>query len=190
MSFILKPVDIVESITPEDFKKNYLNPRKPLIIKGLTKDWPAREKWTTEYLKEIEESLEERQKLAEEKEEQAEILKRKYQKMFEEKNSLQDKVRVFESNLMKHQNEKMLFENENNNLMIIKAQINAKKETPEVIDHRGFGIKAWQCPTFAWRNTTLSSAQSSFTSEFEMGSGGSHTLWPPGKLFEMSEDSL
>jgi hypothetical protein len=47
MSFILKPVDTVETISPEDFKKNYLDARKPLIIKGLTKDWPAREKWTT-----------------------------------------------------------------------------------------------------------------------------------------------
>lgn len=53
MSFILKPVDIVENITPEDFKKKYLKTKKPLVIRGLTKDWPAREKWTTEYLKEI-----------------------------------------------------------------------------------------------------------------------------------------
>ncbi|MES2417207.1 MAG: cupin-like domain-containing protein [Bacteroidota bacterium] len=53
MSFILKPVDTVETISREDFKKNYLDARKPLIIKGLTKDWPAREKWTTAYLKEI-----------------------------------------------------------------------------------------------------------------------------------------
>ena len=52
MSFILKPVDTVETISPEDFKKNYLDPRKPLIIKGLTKEWPAREKWTNDYLKE------------------------------------------------------------------------------------------------------------------------------------------
>ena len=43
MSFILKPVDIVESITPEDFKKNYLKTKRPLVIRGLTKDWPARE---------------------------------------------------------------------------------------------------------------------------------------------------
>ena len=28
---------------------------------------------------------------------------------------------------------------------------------------------------------TLSSALNGFTSEFEMGSGGSHSLWPPGK---------
>ncbi len=53
MSFILKPVDTVETITREDFKKNYLEAKRPLVIKGLTKDWPAREKWTTEYLKEI-----------------------------------------------------------------------------------------------------------------------------------------
>lgn len=53
MSFILKPVDTVEVISREDFFKNYLKSKKPLVIKGLTKDWPAREKWTTEYLKSI-----------------------------------------------------------------------------------------------------------------------------------------
>ena len=31
------------------------------------------------------------------------------------------------------------------------------------------------------RNLTLSSALYGFTAEFEMGSGGSHTLLPPGK---------
>src|ERR1700744_4388473 len=53
MSFKLRPVDTVESITPADFKKNYLDKRRPLIIKGMTKDWPAREKWTAEYLKQV-----------------------------------------------------------------------------------------------------------------------------------------
>jgi len=53
MSFILRPIDTVESISPADFKKNYLDKRRPLIIKGLTKNWPAREKWTAEYLKEV-----------------------------------------------------------------------------------------------------------------------------------------
>jgi len=53
MSFILRPVDTVEFISPSDFKKNYLDRRKPLIIKGLTKSWPAREKWTAEYLKSV-----------------------------------------------------------------------------------------------------------------------------------------
>lgn len=53
MSFILNPVDTVDSISRAEFKKNYLDKRKPLIIKGLTKDWPAREKWSTDYFKEI-----------------------------------------------------------------------------------------------------------------------------------------
>jgi hypothetical protein len=51
MSFILSAVDVVDTITPEDFKNNYLKPRRPLVIKNLTKTWPARDKWTPEYLK-------------------------------------------------------------------------------------------------------------------------------------------
>lgn len=53
MSFVLQPVDVVESISPADFKKFYLQPRRPLVIKGLTNNWPAKEKWTHEYLKQI-----------------------------------------------------------------------------------------------------------------------------------------
>lgn len=51
MSFILKPVDTVDTIDPTTFQKEYLSKRKPLVIKGLTKNWPAREKWTPEYMK-------------------------------------------------------------------------------------------------------------------------------------------
>ncbi len=46
----------------------------------------------------------------------------------------------------------------------------------------GLDLKAWQFPTFAWQTATLSSALSGFTSEFEMGSGGSRSLWSPSKL--------
>jgi len=53
MSFNLKPADVVDTISPEDFKKNYIDPRRPLVIKGLTKDWPAREKWSLDYLKQL-----------------------------------------------------------------------------------------------------------------------------------------
>jgi hypothetical protein len=53
MSFILRPIDTVDTISPEDFRENYLKPRRPLVIKGLTKSWPAREKWTPEYLKQV-----------------------------------------------------------------------------------------------------------------------------------------
>ena len=47
-----------------------------------------------------------------------------------------------------------------------------------------FGIRAWRFPTFAWQIATLSSALSGFTSEFGMGSGGSRSLWSPGKLVQ------
>ena len=39
---------------------------------------------------------------------------------------------------------------------------------------------------FRMGSPTLSSALSVFTSEFEMGSGGSRSLWPPGKLLKLS----
>ena len=53
MSFTLRPIDTVDTISPEDFTEKYLKPRRPLVIKGLTKSWPARDKWTPEYLKEV-----------------------------------------------------------------------------------------------------------------------------------------
>lgn len=53
MSFILSPIDTVDTISAADFQQKYLKPRRPLVIKGLTKDWPAREKWTPEYLKQV-----------------------------------------------------------------------------------------------------------------------------------------
>src|SRR6201992_1964706 len=53
MCFILHLIYIVNTISPADFAANYLKPRRPLVIKGLTKSWPAREKWTPEYLKQV-----------------------------------------------------------------------------------------------------------------------------------------
>jgi hypothetical protein len=49
-----------------------------------------------------------------------------------------------------------------------------------------FQNKAWQCPTLTWGDPTLPSAIHRFTSEFEMGSGGSNALMPPGKLVCMA----
>ena len=49
----LKAIDRVESISPEDFKKNYYNTMTPLIITGLAKQWPAYHKWNWDYFKEI-----------------------------------------------------------------------------------------------------------------------------------------
>jgi len=46
-------IDQVEDISVEDFKRNYLIPQKPLLIKGgITKKTPAHTKWTIDYFKE------------------------------------------------------------------------------------------------------------------------------------------
>lgn len=45
----LKPVDTVDNISPEEFKKKYYDVKKPLIIKGLAKKWPAYNKWNWDY---------------------------------------------------------------------------------------------------------------------------------------------
>lgn len=49
----LKAIDKVESISPEDFKKNYYDTMTPLIITGLAKQWPAYHKWNWDYFKQI-----------------------------------------------------------------------------------------------------------------------------------------
>lgn len=56
-----------------------------------------------------------------------------------------------------------------------------KIKTPKGLTIRGLGIECLAVSYFHMRNLTLSSAQYGFTSEFGMGSGGSHTLLPPGK---------
>ncbi len=45
----LSAVDIVNTISAEEFKKNYYDPKKPLIIKDLAKKWPAYSKWNWDY---------------------------------------------------------------------------------------------------------------------------------------------
>jgi hypothetical protein len=49
----LQAIDKVEDISPEDFKKNYYDKMKPLIITGLAKQWPAYHKWNWDYFKSI-----------------------------------------------------------------------------------------------------------------------------------------
>lgn len=51
MKFDLSPIDTVNDISREDFEKNYLNARKPLIIKNMARNWPAYEKWDLDYMK-------------------------------------------------------------------------------------------------------------------------------------------
>ena len=48
----LKPVETVQSISFEDFKHNYLEAGKPLIIKNYASQWEALQKWTYDYFSE------------------------------------------------------------------------------------------------------------------------------------------
>ena len=49
----LQAVDTVDNIAADDFKKNYYNTMKPLVIKQLSKEWPAYKKWTWDYFIDI-----------------------------------------------------------------------------------------------------------------------------------------
>ncbi|GGG45865.1 cupin-like domain-containing protein [Epilithonimonas arachidiradicis] len=51
MGVILKPIDIVDDITKEEFFEKYLKPRKPVVIKNMARKWPAYQKWTMDYMK-------------------------------------------------------------------------------------------------------------------------------------------
>lgn len=53
MKFDLSQIDCVDNISKEDFEKNYLKPRKPLVIKNMAKNWPAYEKWSMDYMKTV-----------------------------------------------------------------------------------------------------------------------------------------
>ncbi len=53
MSITYTPIEVIDNIDKQTFESKYLNPRKPVIIKGYAKNWPAYEKWTPEYLKSV-----------------------------------------------------------------------------------------------------------------------------------------
>ena len=45
----LEKVDAVDDISPTDFMQKYKKNEIPVVIKNLTKSWPAREKWSLDY---------------------------------------------------------------------------------------------------------------------------------------------
>lgn len=49
----LQDVPRVETITKEDFIKNYFKPQKPVVIERAIEDWPAYSKWDLEYMKSV-----------------------------------------------------------------------------------------------------------------------------------------
>ena len=45
-------IDRREGLTPEAFEREYLRPKRPVIIAGAVKHWPAMSRWTPEYFAE------------------------------------------------------------------------------------------------------------------------------------------
>ena len=49
----LKQVPTVDSIDPEVFKNEFYEPGLPVVIKNLSKEWPAYTKWNWDYFKQL-----------------------------------------------------------------------------------------------------------------------------------------
>ncbi len=49
----LKPVTTVDSIDAETFRKEFYLPGIPVVIRNLSKEWPAYQKWNWAYFKEL-----------------------------------------------------------------------------------------------------------------------------------------
>jgi hypothetical protein len=49
-SFTLVPLERIHRPSAEDFHRDYVNPGRPVVLTGLLDDWPARERWSVEYL--------------------------------------------------------------------------------------------------------------------------------------------
>ena len=49
----LRPVDVLPEISGEDFRKNYYEPQVPVVIRNLSRQWKAYQKWNWDYFTEI-----------------------------------------------------------------------------------------------------------------------------------------
>ena len=49
----LKPVTVVDTIDPGVFKKEFYDPGLPVVIKHLSREWPAYTKWNWHYFKQL-----------------------------------------------------------------------------------------------------------------------------------------
>lgn len=49
----LQETDRVETLTKEDFLKNYFKPQKPVVIERFIEDWPAYAKWDLDYMAKV-----------------------------------------------------------------------------------------------------------------------------------------
>src|ERR1043165_4339661 len=49
----LRPLTVVDSISPEEFKAEFYDKNYPVVIRNLSHDWPAYTKWNWEYFKQL-----------------------------------------------------------------------------------------------------------------------------------------
>lgn len=49
----LSPVPRVPTLGKQEFLREYKRPARPVVMSELTRDWPARRKWTPEYLRQV-----------------------------------------------------------------------------------------------------------------------------------------
>ena len=47
----LKPVTVVDDLSPADFKRDFFQSNTPVVIKNFAKQWPAYTKWNWDYFK-------------------------------------------------------------------------------------------------------------------------------------------
>ena len=91
-----------------------------------------------ELFKEIKNKIEDKESILNNKNDQDQMLKQKYQKTLGEKNQFQEKIHFYERNLLQNQNQKHMSEEKINNLKIERAQFLAQKEA---IEHEAQELK-------------------------------------------------
>jgi hypothetical protein len=49
----LRPLPVIDNISPEEFRKEYYNKNMPVVIRQLSHNWPAYTKWNWDYFKQL-----------------------------------------------------------------------------------------------------------------------------------------
>lgn len=49
-TFSTTPIERVQHISKGEFIENYYKPQRPVLIEGITKKWPAYQKWNLDYI--------------------------------------------------------------------------------------------------------------------------------------------
>jgi ribosomal protein L16 Arg81 hydroxylase len=52
MAFVERPIEVVDTLSPEQFNREYYR-KKPVVIRKLAQDWPALAKWTPDYFRSV-----------------------------------------------------------------------------------------------------------------------------------------